>query len=142
MKVTTVTAFVLVIIGAIVWGLVGIFDFNVVAAIFGAGEEEKCVCYLKLKDGSRMKMLCSPTLEYHHRTMTYDDILAAIELALMEQAAPAAPDKMPELDRALETRVWQPLDEAIHKSLASVSLDDILTAIDAEKDASSLMYFI
>ena len=39
MKVTTVTAFVLVIIGAIVWGLVGIFDFNVVAAIFGAGAQ-------------------------------------------------------------------------------------------------------
>ncbi|MDY4415235.1 MAG: DNA-directed RNA polymerase subunit beta [Selenomonas sp.] len=52
------------------------------AAIFGAGEEEKCVCYLKLKDGSRMKMLCSPTLEYHHRTMTYDDILAAIDYLL------------------------------------------------------------
>ena len=76
------------------------------------------------------------------RAISAYDILAAIELALMEQAAPAAPDKMPELDRALETRVWQPLDEAIHKSLASVSLDDILTAIDAEKDASSLMYFI
>lgn len=37
MKITTVIAFVLAIVGAIVWGLVGIFDYNVVAAIFGAG---------------------------------------------------------------------------------------------------------
>lgn len=37
MKITTIIAFVLAIIGAIVWGLVGIFDYNVVAAIFGAG---------------------------------------------------------------------------------------------------------
>ncbi len=37
MKITTIIAFSLVIIGALVWLLVGIFDFNVVAAIFGAG---------------------------------------------------------------------------------------------------------
>ncbi len=39
MKVTTIIAFILVIIGAIVWGLVGIFDFNLVAMIFGSGAE-------------------------------------------------------------------------------------------------------
>lgn len=37
MKITTVIAFSLVIIGALVWLLVGIFDFNVVAFIFGSG---------------------------------------------------------------------------------------------------------
>ena len=37
MKITTIIAFSLVIIGALVWLLVGIFDFNVVAFIFGAG---------------------------------------------------------------------------------------------------------
>lgn len=39
MKVTTIIAFTLVVIGAIVWGLVGIFNFNLVAAIFGTGTE-------------------------------------------------------------------------------------------------------
>ena len=38
MKLTTIIAFSLVIIGAIVWGLVGIFNFNLVALIFGAGD--------------------------------------------------------------------------------------------------------
>ena len=37
MKITTIIAFSLVIIGALVWLLVGIFDFNLVAFIFGAG---------------------------------------------------------------------------------------------------------
>ena len=37
MKITTIIAFTLVIIGALVWLLVGLFDFNVVALIFGAG---------------------------------------------------------------------------------------------------------
>lgn len=37
MKITTIIAFLLVLIGSIVWLLIGIFDFNLVAFIFGAG---------------------------------------------------------------------------------------------------------
>ena len=37
MKITTVISFLLVIVGALVWLLVGLFDFNLVATIFGAG---------------------------------------------------------------------------------------------------------
>jgi len=37
MKTTTIIAYCLVIVGAIVWFMVGLFDFNLVAAIFGAG---------------------------------------------------------------------------------------------------------
>jgi len=35
MKIIDKIALVLVIIGAIVWGIIGIFNFNVVDAIFG-----------------------------------------------------------------------------------------------------------
>lgn len=75
------------------------------------------------------------------REISAYDILSSIELSLMEKAASAA-DKMPELDKALESKVFAPLDKKIQESLSSVTLDDILTAIDAEKDADSLMYFI
>lgn len=75
------------------------------------------------------------------REISAYDILSSIELSLMEKAAPAS-EKMPELDRALNARVFDPLDAGIHETLSHVSLDDILTAIDAEKDADSLMYFI
>lgn len=37
MKVTTIIAFILVLLGALVWGLIGFFDFNLVAYIFGSG---------------------------------------------------------------------------------------------------------
>ncbi len=37
MKIVSVFAFCLVLIGAIVWLLVGIFDFNLVAFVFGSG---------------------------------------------------------------------------------------------------------
>ena len=38
MKFTTIIAFSLVIIGAIVWGLIGLFNINLVSMIFGAGD--------------------------------------------------------------------------------------------------------
>lgn len=37
MKITAVIAFILVIVGALVWGMIGLFDFNLVSLVFGAG---------------------------------------------------------------------------------------------------------
>ena len=37
MKITTIIAFTLVIIGGLVWLLIGLFDFNLVSMIFGSG---------------------------------------------------------------------------------------------------------
>jgi uncharacterized membrane protein YuzA (DUF378 family) len=37
MKITTIIAFALTIIGSLVWLLVGLFNFNLVAFIFGVG---------------------------------------------------------------------------------------------------------
>lgn len=81
-------------------------------------------------------------LSRHPREITAYDILSSIELTLMEKAAPATPDKMPELDRALEGQIYVPLDAKIKEALSAVTLDTILTAIDKEKEADSLMYFI
>lgn len=35
MKLTSIIAFILVIVGALNWLLIGLFDFNLVASIFG-----------------------------------------------------------------------------------------------------------
>lgn len=75
------------------------------------------------------------------RAISAYDILASIELSLMEKAAPAS-EKLPSLDQALSSKVFDPLDTSIKDTLSNVHLDDILTAIDAQKDADSLMYFI
>ena len=37
MRITTTLSFLLVIVGALVWFMIGIFDFNLVAYIFGSG---------------------------------------------------------------------------------------------------------
>ena len=37
MRTATILAFCLVVIGALVWFMVGLFDFNIVAFLFGSG---------------------------------------------------------------------------------------------------------
>lgn len=37
MKITAIITTVLIITGGIIWGLIGLFDFNIVTAIFGGG---------------------------------------------------------------------------------------------------------
>ena len=76
------------------------------------------------------------------RNITAYDILSCIELTLMEKAAPAASDKMPALDHAIESRIYAPLDEKIKETLENVTIEDILTAIAEENSAENLMYFI
>ncbi len=46
------------------------------------GEGKLISLYVLMKDGSRMKMLCSPTLDIHDRTITKNDILASISYML------------------------------------------------------------
>ncbi len=46
MKIIDTIALILVIIGAIVWGIVGIFSFNIVDAIFGAGSILSRIIYI------------------------------------------------------------------------------------------------
>ncbi len=48
--------------------------------IFGDGE--MISFYVKSKTDKPMKMICSPTLEYHHRTITIEDIMASINYLL------------------------------------------------------------
>ena len=46
MKVIDKIALVLVIIGAIVWGIIGIFNYNIVDALFGVGSIISKIIYI------------------------------------------------------------------------------------------------
>ena len=72
--------------------------------------------------------------------ITVYDILSAIELSLMEQTI--SESRIPELDKAINENVYNPLDEGINEILKSVNLEDLLSAVNKEMDASSQMYFI
>jgi hypothetical protein len=46
MKALNLITLVLLIVGGLNWGLVGLFDFNLVAAIFGAGSPIARIVYV------------------------------------------------------------------------------------------------
>lgn len=79
-------------------------------------------------------------LSYKPNEITVYDILSAIELSLMEPTV--SESKIPELDRAINSCVYEPLDKKIFELLDSISLEDILQVVNKEMDTSSLMYFI
>ena len=74
------------------------------------------------------------------KDITVYDILSVIELALMEPSI--SESKFDEMDRAINSCIYEPLDEKIFAFLKSITLEDILTAVANEMDASSQMYFI
>ena len=45
MKIVDIVAAVLVVVGALNWGLVGVFNFDLVAAIFGTGAIDSRLVY-------------------------------------------------------------------------------------------------
>lgn len=46
MKALNLATLILVIVGGLNWGLVGLFDFNLVAALFGAGSALSRIVYI------------------------------------------------------------------------------------------------
>jgi len=46
MKIAHIVAWILLIVGGLNWGLVGLFEFDLVASIFGAGESLSKIVYV------------------------------------------------------------------------------------------------
>ena len=70
------------------------------------------------------------------------DVLVAIELPLTEKAGPATGDAQEDLEQALASSVYEPLDTAIRTTLQSVSLRTIIEEEDRRKSEDNIMYFI
>ena len=81
-------------------------------------------------------------LERSPQDITAYDILAAIELSLMEVPSSPTQGKVPEFDRIITDKVLLPLDESIKNSLMAVTLEDVVNAIEEQRAAENLMYFI
>ncbi|MCL2446979.1 MAG: Rrf2 family transcriptional regulator [Oscillospiraceae bacterium] len=75
-----------------------------------------------------------------HQITAYD-ILAAIEVSLFEQAGPAAADKAPAIEHALQTQLFAPLDTTLHETLRGITLD-ALVARTEEYGSEGYMYYL
>lgn len=69
-------------------------------------------------------------------------ILAAIELPLIEAAAPPTAGKAPALDRAIAAAVYEPLDNCIRDAMSKVTLADLLREAEKESGSDTMMFYI
>lgn len=74
MKALNITAQILMVIGALNWGLIGLFDFNLVAALFGADSILSNLVYILVGlaglYGLYMISLLAKPSEAHHRSLS------------------------------------------------------------------------
>jgi len=59
-------ALALVIIGGLNWGLIGLFDFNLVAAIFGEGSALSRIVYILVGISALLSLGCYSRLRRNH----------------------------------------------------------------------------
>ena len=74
--------------------------------------------------------------------ITAYDVLSAVELSLFEKAEPTVEAKAPEFDAALQSSVFGPLDDAVRKTLHSVSLADLVHETEKYRSSQEYMFFI
>ena len=80
-------------------------------------------------------------LSRHPRAISAYDILASIEISLIEKTGPAS-EKMDQLNHILAREVFDVLDKHIYETLNAITLEDLLSALNLEESNENLMYFI
>ncbi len=69
-------------------------------------------------------------------------ILTAIELPLVETAAPPTAGKAPALDRAIMATVYEPLDACVKDAMSAITLADLLHEVEKESRGDTMMFYI
>ncbi len=70
------------------------------------------------------------------------DILKAIEVAVFEEAKETIGEKAPEIDKALESKLFTPLDETVKDFLTSVTLADLIEEVKKQGGEEGYMFYI
>ncbi len=76
------------------------------------------------------------------RLISVLDILSAIEMSLFAKAEEAVAVKAPEIDRAMQTAAFEPLDEAVRAVLQQITLVDLINEVEKQKTDHNFMFFI
>ena len=74
--------------------------------------------------------------------ITAYDILSSVETTLFENAEETIKEQAPDIEEAVKTLIYDPLDLTVKKFLSNITLADLLAAADKMNGESALMYFI
>lgn len=70
------------------------------------------------------------------------DILSAVETSLFDKTEETIAELHPEIETAMYSAIYHPLDDIIISTLQSISLYDLVTEVDKNKTDQSFMFFI
>ena len=74
--------------------------------------------------------------------ITAADILSAVELSLFEETKGSVFENYPEIDKAIRFSVFDVLDKQIKDTLESVTLGELVLAVEKNKSESRMMFYI
>ena len=70
------------------------------------------------------------------------EILTAVETSLFEDTEETLTEEAPEVEGAMKSLIYNPLDEAVKSMLLSVTLSDLVAEADKNKPDHGFMFFI
>lgn len=74
--------------------------------------------------------------------ITAFDILNAIEITLFETTEETAIEKAPHINKALNSLIWDELDETVKEFLNSITLSKLMTEAVKNQKGNDFMYYI
>ncbi len=74
--------------------------------------------------------------------ITVLDVLAAVETSLFETAEDTVPEKVPEIEEAIRSSVFDIMDKSINDTLSQITLDDLVAETEKHKREQTIMYYI
>lgn len=75
-------------------------------------------------------------------TITAGQIIRAIEVSLFEKTERSVSDEAISIDKAMETLIWDPLDEVILQKLSTVTLRDLTDEVQKQQNGGNFMFYI
>ena len=76
------------------------------------------------------------------RQMTVLDVLTAVETTLFDKTEDTVLDKAPEIEYAMRSSAFQPLDDAVSDALGKITLEDLVLAAEKHQGDHAAMYYI
>jgi Rrf2 family protein len=70
------------------------------------------------------------------------DILSSVETSLFENTEETITDKAPEIESAIKTIVYNPLDSTIKMTLEKITIYDLITETEKYNTNQNFMFFI